>query len=273
MVVLVSLLFQWSNPIITRYSLYFICTFVTFYCSAYMLLIAGPAEMMIKELKTLGRYFCYFFPLLPLLFWLIIRERLSPETKLFPFLERVKRSVFGQSLDSRLVLTGIMLGLVFPSCFAYWGYGAALLAKIPVRQGTIVYQGDNLLRSELRDFPPDSMVMSSHFTAIQTFSPIKHVVQNPASRDEFLRNKNNHLLDALILFPKAMGAKTKMTELEKEQWTEELDKDIIVDDQGNQFVKTCSHQGEGAFDGHINRRTFVIYRRVGSPGFNFEIPQ
>lgn len=254
-----SLFFRWSNTLIARYSLYVVCTFVTFFCAAYMLLVPAPAETMVHELKTLGRYFCYFFPLLPLSFWLIVRELLSPDMALIQPLEKMKQKIFGQFPDSRLILAGILLCLVFPGCFAYWGYGAALLARIPVRQGPIVFHGDDLLRKELRDLPPDCLVMSNNFTAVQSFSSVKHVVQNPASPEDFRRNKNNHLLEALVMF--ARSAKVKMTENEKEMWIAELNKDAIIDEQGNRFVKVCSHQGEGATEVLVERRTFVVYRR------------
>jgi len=270
MVVALALLFRWTTPTITRYSLYVVCTLVTFYCAAYVLLQPGPVTKMIGELTTLGRYFCYFFPLLPLVFWLILRERLLPDMQFIPFLEKIKQKVFGQTLDARLVLTGIVLCLVFPSCFSYWGYGAALLAKMPVRQGTVVFRGDDILRQELSVFPPDAMVLSSRYFAVHVFSSVKHVVQCPASVDDFLQNKNNHLLDALVMFPRDLHATVKMTDSEQQRWWDELSKDIIVDEQGNRFVKVCSHNGEGGDADTRNRRTFVLYRRVGSPGSNLE---
>ena len=265
-----SLLFRWSHPIITRYSLYVVGTLFTFYCAAYTLLIPGPPETMIGELKTLGRYFCYFFPLIPLLFWLIVRELIPTEMKFFPLLERMKQKVFGQTLDTRLMMTGILFCFVFPSCFGIWGYGAALLTKIPVRQGTVVFQGDDILRRELSVFSSESMVMSSRCDAVQVFSSIRHVVQSPVSSDDFLQNKNNHLLDALVLFPQAMNATIKMSDEEKARWLEALSQDFITDEQGNQFLKVCEHQGEGGDEDLRNRRTFVIYRRVGSLGFSPE---
>lgn len=268
--VVVSLLFRWSNPIILRYSLYLVCTLGTFYCAAYMLLIPGPTEIMIDEFKTLGRYFCYFFPLLPLLVWFIIKELISPETKFFAFLEGIKQKIFGQTLDSRLVATGILFCCVFPTNIAFWGYGAALLAKVPVRQGPIVFQGDRTLRHELATLTANSMVMSSRCDAVQVFSDVRHVVQSPTTPDQFLQNKNNHLLDALVLFPHAMGATIKITDSEIEAWQEELKKDLIVDEQGNQFIKVCTHHGEGADTDMETRRAFMIYRRVGSPGFDSE---
>jgi hypothetical protein len=271
-VVLVSLLFKWSNPYLTRYTLYVAGTLVTFYCAAYMLLVPAPTEKMVGELMSLGRYFCYFFPLLLLVFWLLVRELVPPGLQFLPFLERAKQKIFGQTLDSRLFMTGVLLCLIFPTCVGYWGYGAALLAKMPVRQGTVVFQGDKILRQELSEFLPDSMVMSSRYFAVHVFSPIKNVVQSPASLDDFLQNKNNHLLDALILFPEDMGATIKMADSEKERWSEELEKDIIIDEQGNQFVKVCSHDGEGGSEDLRSRRTFVIYRRVGSLGFQHEHP-
>ena len=124
------------------------------------------------------------------------------------------------------------------------------------------------MRKELHDFSPDCMVISNNSTAVQTFSSIKHVVQLPGAPEDFLRNKNNHLLDALIVFHKAVG----VTDEEKEKWTEELNKDAIVDEQGNQFIKVCSHQGEGADDDVVNKRTFVVYRRVKGFDFNPGMP-
>ena len=266
--VLVSLLFKWSHPSLTRYSLYVVGTLVTFYCAAYTLLVPAPTEKMVGELSTLGRYFCYFFPLLPLVFWLIFRELVPPGLKLFPFFERAKQTLLGSALDSRLILTGVLLCFIFPSCLGYWGYGTALLMKMPVRQGTVVFAGDPVLREELSKFSPDCMVMSSRFAAVQVFSPIRHIVQCPASLDDFLQNKNNHLLDALIMFPKDVDATIKMTDSEKERSLEELAKETIVDEQGNQFVKVCSHQGEGGDEDIRNKRTFVIYRRAGSLHFD-----
>jgi hypothetical protein len=153
-----------------------------------------------------------------------------------------------------------------------WGYGAALLAKMSVRQGTLFFQGDDVLRKELDVFPPKSIVMSSRYTAVQVFSPIRRVVQCPASLDDFLQNTTNHLLDALVMFPQNVNATVKMTDQEQAEWIEELGKDRIVDVQGNQFVKVCSHQGEGGDEDIINKRTFVVFRRVGSLGFPPERP-
>ena len=265
-----ALLFKWGNPHITRYALYLVCTFATFYGAAYMLLVPAPTEKMIGELSTLGRYFCYFFPLLPLVFWLIVRESLPQELTFFPFFEKIKQRLFGQAMDARLMATGILFCFVFPSCFGIWGYGAALLAKIPVRQGTFFFQGDVVLRKELDAFPPESVVMSSRYTAVQVFSPIKRVVQCPASFDDFLQNETNRLLEGLVMFPKNVNATIKMTDTEQARWLEELNKDLIVDAHGNQFVKVCSHQGEGGDEDLVNKRTFVVFRRVGSLGFHPE---
>jgi hypothetical protein len=269
--VAISLLFKWSHPPITRYSLYIVCTFVTFYCASYTLLVPAPTEKMIGELTTLGRYFCYFFPLMPLVFWLIVRELLPSELSFCPLLEKIKQRLFGQAMDTRLVATGILFCFVFPSCLGIWGYGAALLAKMPVRQGTLFFQGDEILRQELDVFPPESIVMSSRYTAVQVFSPIRRVVQCPASFDDFHQNKTNHLLDALVMFPKDVNATIKMSDQERAKWLEELSKDLIVDAQGNQFIKVCTHQGEGGDEDIINRRTFVIFRRVGSLEFHPEL--
>ena len=266
-IVLLSLLLSWNDAYLYRCAVFLVCTFFVFYASAYILLAPGSPEQMIGELTTLGRYFCYFITLLLPIFWVVARERLSvPDWKWGCAIATIVRRIplLNKLENPRMVMVALFLFAIFPASLSYWGYGAALLTGANVRSGIVRYQSDNELTEHLADLTSDSLVLCARSTPIQVFTPVRFCVAMPRTPQEFFDNTNNHLFDAIVVYPNSFSLHVPgITEDEIQAWKTELEKDVLTDCQGNRFVKVHTCDGEGMSDSTREMRAFTVFRREG----------
>lgn len=258
-IVLMSLFIRWNNSEMYRYAMFAVFSFILFHALTFLLMQVGPSDKMITELKTLGRYFCYPITVLFPVFWVLLRDQVLSRRIMLPkFLVKAPggKSTIGKNY--RMILTGLFLCAVFPGIFTIWGYGAARLIDIPVTKGQIAYEGDELLREELAKLPEESLVLTSRSSLIHVLSHIRYIVRVPHTIDEFRESGNNRLLSALVIFPAHVH---KSTAEEAAAWREEIENDVIIDNSGNVFRRTCYYDGKGLNENVRTSRTFAVYVR------------